>query len=68
MPGCRKRKCLNKFRKPLRRRDLLTRMLVDLGMTYAESFGGLKAIAFLREKNVPEMVISRVIGNDYPLY
>lgn len=68
MPGCRKRKCLNKFRKPLRRRDLLTRMLVDLGMTYAESFGGLKAIAFLREKNVPEMVISRVIRNDYPLY
>lgn len=68
MPGCRKRKCLNKFRKPLRRRDLLTRMLVDLGMTYAESFGGLKAIAFLREKNVPEMVITRVIGNDYPLY
>ena len=68
MPGCRKRKCLNKFRRPLRRRDMLTRMLVDLGMTYAESFGGLKAIAFLREKNVPETVIARVIGNDYPLY
>ncbi len=68
MPGCRKRKCLNKFRRPLRRRDMLTRMLVDLGMTYAESFGGLKAIAFLREKNVPEPVIARVIGNDYPLY
>ncbi|GGX09787.1 MULTISPECIES: hypothetical protein [Undibacterium] len=68
MPGCRKRKCLNKFRRPMRRRDLLTRMLVDLGMTYAESFGGLKAIAFLREKNVPEPVITRVIGNDYPLY
>jgi hypothetical protein len=47
---------------------MLTRMLVDLGMTYAESFGGLKAIAFLREKNVPEPVIARVIGNDYPLY
>lgn len=68
MPGCRKRKCLNKFRRPMRRRDLLTRMLVDLGMTYAESFGGLKAMAFLREKNVPEPVITRVIGNDYPLY
>ncbi|MFA9274230.1 MAG: hypothetical protein ACEQSE_05085 [Candidatus Aquirickettsiella gammari] len=68
MPGCRKRKCLNKFRRPLRRRDMLTRMLVDLGMTYAESFGGLKAISFLREKNVPEPVIARVIGNDYPLY
>lgn len=68
MPGCRKRKCLNKFRRPMRRRDLLTRMLVDLGMTYAESFGRLKAMAFLREKNVPEPVITRVIGNDYPLY
>ena len=68
MSGCRKRKCLNKFRRPLRRRDMLTRMLVDLGMTYAESFGGLKAIAFLREKNVPEPVIAQVIGDDYPLY
>ena len=68
MPGCRKRKCLNKYRRPLRRRDLVTRMLVELGMSYAESFGALKAIAFLREKNVPEPVIARVIRDDYPLY
>lgn len=68
MAGCRKRKNLNKFRRPLRRRDMLTRMLVELGITYAESFGGLKAISFLREKNVPEPVITRVIGDDYPLY
>nr|WP_315484831.1 hypothetical protein [uncultured Undibacterium sp.] len=43
-------------------------MLVDLGMFYAESFGAIKAISFLRQKNVPEPVIARVIRNDYPLY
>ncbi|MBR7800443.1 hypothetical protein [Undibacterium fentianense] len=68
MPGCRKKKSLNKFRFPMRRRDLVTRMLVELGIYYAESFGGLKAIEFLREKNVPEPVIARVIRDDYPLY
>ena len=68
MPGCRKRKCQNKYRRPLRRRDLVTRMLVELGMFYAESFGALKAIDFLREKNIPEPVIARVIRDDYPLY
>jgi hypothetical protein len=68
MPGCRKRKYLNKYRCQLRRRDLVTRMLVDLGMFYAESFGAIKAISFLRQKNVPEPVIARVIRNDYPLY
>jgi len=68
MPSCRKRKYLNKYRCQLRRRDLVTRMLVDLGMFYAESFGAIKAISFLRQKNVPEPVIARVIRNDYPLY
>jgi hypothetical protein len=68
MSGCRKRKCLNKYRGPHRRRDIVTRMLVDLATFYAESFGALKAIAFLREKNVPEPVIARVIRNDYSLY
>jgi hypothetical protein len=68
MPGCRKRKYLNKYRCQLRRRDLVTRMLVDLGMFYAESFGAIKAVSFLRQKNVPEPVIARVIRNDYPLY
>ncbi len=68
MPSCRKRKYLNKYRCQLRRRDLVTRMLVDLGMFYAESFGAIKAVSFLRQKNVPEPVIARVIRNDYPLY
>ncbi len=64
MPGCRKRKRLLKYRLPLRRRDLLTRMLVEVGISYAESLGGEKAREFLREKNVPEHVIVRVIGED----
>ncbi|MFC0351269.1 hypothetical protein [Undibacterium danionis] len=68
MSGCRKRKHLYKYRYPHRRRDFVTRMLVDLGMFYAESFGAIKAISFLREKNVPDPVIARVIRNDYPLY
>ncbi|MBI3714145.1 MAG: hypothetical protein HY253_14455 [Burkholderiales bacterium] len=64
MPGCRKRKRLYKYRLPLRRRDLLTRMLVEVGISYAASLGGEKAREFLREKNVPEHVIVRVIGED----
>lgn len=64
MTGCRKRKRLFKYRLPLRRRDLLTRMLVEVGISYAESLGGEKAREFLRERNVPEHVIVRVIVDD----
>ena len=61
MPGCRKRKQLYKFKKPLRRRDIMTRMLVDLGISYTESLGVEAAAEFLRNRDVPEHVIRRVI-------
>ena len=61
MPGCRKRKQLYKFKRPFRRRDFLTRMLVDLGISYTESLGEQAAADFLRSRNVPEHVITRVI-------
>ena len=61
MPSCRKRKKLYKFCRPLRRRDMLTRMVVDIGILYAESLGVDNAAAFLRERNIPEQVIARVI-------
>lgn len=64
MPGSRKHKKKLKSRRPLRRRDLITRMLVDIGIFYTPSLGDSKASEFLREKNVPEHVIARVIHED----
>ncbi len=61
MSGCRKRKRLFKYRRPLRRRDMLTRLLVEIGISYADTLGYEKAAEFLRERDVPESVISRVI-------
>ncbi len=61
MSGCRKRKRLFKYRRPLRRRDMLTRLLVEVGISYAETLGYDKAAEFLRQRNVPESVITRVI-------
>lgn len=61
MPGCRQRKRLYKYRHPMRRRDLLTRLLVEVGISYAETLGEEQARSFLREKAVPEHVIERVI-------
>ncbi len=61
MSGCRKRKRLFKYKRPLRRRDMLTRLLVEVGISYAETLGYDKAVEFLRERNVPESVIARVI-------
>jgi hypothetical protein len=44
-----------------RRKDLATRMLVDIGIQYASTLGMSKTAEFLREKNVPESVIERVL-------
>lgn len=60
MSGCRKHKKKHKFKFP-RRRDALTRMVVDIGISYVESLGPFAASDFLRTKNVPENVIHRVI-------
>jgi hypothetical protein len=40
---------------------MLTRLLVELGISYADTLGHEKAAQFLRERNVPENVITRVI-------
>jgi hypothetical protein len=64
MPSCRKRKALYKFKRPYRRRDPLTRLLVDIGISYNTSLGKEQAADFLREKNVPEPVIGRVIQKE----
>jgi hypothetical protein len=44
-----------------RRKDVLTRMLVDMGIEYASTLGVNKAAKLLRGKNVPETVIQRVL-------
>jgi len=60
MPGCRRRKSLRKHVQPLRRRDMITRMVVDMGIHYAHVLGFENASAFLRKQQVPEAVILRV--------
>ncbi|HEY8101434.1 MAG TPA: hypothetical protein VIF82_11830 [Burkholderiaceae bacterium] len=40
---------------------MATRMLVDIGIQYAPTLGVSKTAEFLREKNVPEAVIERVL-------
>lgn len=44
-----------------RRKDILTRMLVDMGIHYVSTLGVSKTAELLREKNVPEHVIQRVL-------
>ena len=60
MPGCRRRKTLRKHQQPLRRRDVLMRMIVDMGIHYAQVLGLEHASAFMRSQNIPETVIQRV--------
>ena len=61
MSGSRKHKRKLKRLRPLKRRDMITRMWVDIGLFYAPTLGNCKASDFLREKDVPEHVIIRVI-------
>lgn len=61
MSGSRKRKKKLKHQLPLKRRDMITRMLVDIGVYYAPTLGNFKASEFLREKEVPEYIIARVM-------
>jgi hypothetical protein len=49
---------------PLQRKDMITRMLVDIGIFYAPSLGNAKASDFLRQKDVPEHVIVRVLQEE----
>lgn len=66
MAGCRRRKLQRKHKPPLRRRDVLTRFVVDLGIHYLEVLGLDKAMHFLRKHHVPDMVIQRVLS--FPQY
>lgn len=68
MSGCRKQKKKYKFRHPRRRRDLVTRMLVDIGVLYSPSLGLDLASEFLRSRSVPEGVIHRVVKDSYGEY
>ncbi|MES2038706.1 MAG: hypothetical protein V4495_12815 [Pseudomonadota bacterium] len=61
MAGCRRRKVQRKLKLPLRRRDVLTRFMVDLGIHYLELLGLDKAMHFLRRNHVPDTVIQRVL-------
>lgn len=61
MPGNRRRKSQRKHKQLLRRRDQITRMLVDLGIHYLSILGVTKASDFLRQQQVPETVIQRVL-------
>ena len=61
MSGSRKHKKKLKRLRPLQRTDMITRMLVDIGLFYAPTLGNSKASDFLRQKEVPEHVIVRVI-------
>jgi hypothetical protein len=62
MASCRRRKIQFKFRRPRRRRDLLSRMLVDIGIAYAPSLGKTNAAEFLRGSAIPPSVIQRVLS------
>lgn len=66
MAGCRRRKTLRKRNPPLRRRDVLTRFMVDLGIHYQGILGLDKAAQFLRKHHVPDTVIDRVL--QFPEY
>jgi hypothetical protein len=59
--GSRKQKKKLKRLRPLKRKDMITRMLVDIGLFYAPTLGNIRASDFLRQKEVPEHVIVRVI-------
>ncbi|MBI3284138.1 MAG: hypothetical protein HYZ65_04690 [Burkholderiales bacterium] len=61
MPGNRSRKKRRKYQQRLRRRDQITRMLVDLGIHYLSTLGLEHAGNFLRQQNVPDAVIARVL-------
>ena len=66
MAGCRRRKrLLQRLRKQtLRRRDFLSRMVVDIGLEYRALIGLEKSRSFLRAQAIPEAVILRVLPQD----
>ncbi len=61
MPGNRQRKRIRDQDVSYRRKDEITRLIVDIGLNYLPSLGLDKAAQFLRDKNVPEKVTIRVL-------
>lgn len=61
MVSCRRRKTKFKYARPRRRRDLMRRLLVDIGISYAESLGKSITTEFLRQRDIPDAVIQRVL-------
>lgn len=63
MPGIRQRKKLRDRDLSHRRRDDITRLVVDLGINYLSTLGLEKATQFLRDHDVPETVTARVFSS-----
>lgn len=61
MPGMRARKKKRDRDVMYRRKDVLTRLVVDIGLNYLPTLGIEKAAEFLRENDVPDSVALRVL-------
>lgn len=61
MPGSRRRKQLYHRKLSLRRKDIRTRLVVDLGILYLSTLGMQKTRMFLRSELVRDSVIDRVL-------
>ena len=61
MPGMRGRKKKSDRDVSYRRKDVITRMVVDIGLNFLPSLGMEKAAEFMRDNNVPEDVAIRVL-------
>ena len=61
MPGSRRRKQLYHRKLSLRRKDIRTRFVVDLGILYLPTLGIQKTRELLRSQLVLDSVINRVL-------
>ena len=64
VPGSRRRKALRKYRQPLRRKDVISRLLVDIGLHYLDILGFAKTRELMQRHAIAEPVITRVL--EYP--
>ncbi|WP_422958860.1 hypothetical protein [Undibacterium sp. Xuan67W] len=62
MSGSRRRKQQVQHHMFLRRKDILTRFMVDLGTLYLSTLGLKKTRELMRRQHVPETVIIRVLS------
>ncbi|WP_423678978.1 MULTISPECIES: hypothetical protein [unclassified Undibacterium] len=64
MPGSRRRKAIYKYRQPSRRKDVISRLLVDIGLHYLDILGQTKIRELMLRHAIAEPVITRVL--EYP--